>query len=98
MTDDQRKEDNPSERLEEIKREEKEDASSYYAQGESKDNVNEETELSKPVATNLLVRASSFPESELIKGKRVDKSSLVRKYSTHHKVITTNYVPQLFNV
>ena len=49
MTEDKGKEDSPSDRLEEIKREEKEDASSYYAQGESKDNVNEETELSNPV-------------------------------------------------
>ncbi|MZG53308.1 MAG: hypothetical protein F3744_04525 [Nitrospinae bacterium] len=50
MTEDQGKESSPSDRLEEIKREEKEDASSYYAQGDSKDNVNEEAELSRPVA------------------------------------------------
>ena len=49
MADDLEKENNPSDRLEEIKREEQEDASSYYAQGESKDNINEEAELSKPV-------------------------------------------------
>lgn len=49
MTEDQGKENSPSDRLEEIKKEEKEDASSYYAQGESKDNANEEAELSKPV-------------------------------------------------
>ena len=49
-TDDQGKEKKPQERLDEIKREEKEDASSYYSQGSSKDNVNEEAELSKPVA------------------------------------------------
>ena len=49
MADDQGKENDSSDRLEEINREEKEDASSYYAQGESKDNVNEEVELSKPV-------------------------------------------------
>ena len=49
MTEDQGKENSPSDRLDEIKSEEKEDASSYYAQGESKDNVNEEAELSKPV-------------------------------------------------
>ena len=49
MTEDQGKRNTPSDRLEEIKREEKEDASSYYAQGDTKDNVNEETELSKPV-------------------------------------------------
>ncbi len=49
MTEDQGKENSPSDRLDEIKKEEKEDASSYYAQGESKDNVNEEAELSKPV-------------------------------------------------
>ena len=49
MTEDQGKGNTPSERLEEIKREEKEDASSYYAQGDTKDNVNEEAELSKPV-------------------------------------------------
>jgi hypothetical protein len=48
-TDDQGKEKNPQERLDEIKLEEKEDASSYYSQGSSKDNVNEEAELSKPV-------------------------------------------------
>jgi hypothetical protein len=48
-TDDQGKEKNPQERLDEMKREEKEDASSYYSQGSSKDNVNEEAELSKPV-------------------------------------------------
>ena len=39
----------PEDRLEEIKNEEKEDASTYYEQGESKDKVNEEAELSKPV-------------------------------------------------
>ncbi len=49
MTEDQGKENSPSDRLDEIKREEKEDASSYYSQGDSKDNVNEEAELSKPV-------------------------------------------------
>ncbi len=48
-TDDQGKEQTPQERLEEIKREEKEDASEYYAQGASKDNVNEEAEFNKPV-------------------------------------------------
>jgi hypothetical protein len=48
-TDDQGKEKNPQERLDEIKREEMEDASSYYSQGNSKDNLNEEAELSKPV-------------------------------------------------
>ncbi len=47
MTEDQGKEN--SDRLDEIKREEKEDASSYYAQGDSKDKVNEQAELSKPV-------------------------------------------------
>jgi len=49
-TDDQSKEKTPQERLDEIKREEKEDASNYYSQGSSKDNVNEEAELSRPVA------------------------------------------------
>jgi len=49
MADDQGKENSASDRLEEIKKEEKEDASSYYEQGESKDNINEEVELSKPV-------------------------------------------------
>ena len=49
-TDDQGKEETPQERLDEIKREEKEDASDYYSQGSSKDNVNEEAELSRPVA------------------------------------------------
>ncbi len=44
-TDDQGRE----KRLEEIKREEKEDASGYYSQGSSKDNVSEEAEYSKPV-------------------------------------------------
>jgi hypothetical protein len=48
-TDDQGKEKKPQERLDEIKLEEKEDASSYYSQGSSKDNMNEEAELSKPV-------------------------------------------------
>jgi uncharacterized protein YoxC len=53
MTDEQGKDSeasqSPKDRLEEIKREEKEDASTYYQQGESKDKVNEEAELSKPV-------------------------------------------------
>ena len=49
-TDDQSKEKTPQERLDEIKREEKEDASNYYSQESSKDNVNEEAELSRPVA------------------------------------------------
>ena len=49
MTDDQGKENSASDRLEEIKREEEEDASSYYEQGSSKDNINEEAELSRPV-------------------------------------------------
>jgi hypothetical protein len=53
MTDEQRKDSgasqSPKDRLEEIKREENEDASTYYQQGESKDKVNEEAELSKPV-------------------------------------------------
>ena len=53
MTDEQGKDSgasqSPEDRLEEIKSEEKEDASTYYQQGESKDKVNEEAELSKPV-------------------------------------------------
>jgi hypothetical protein len=49
-TDDKGKEKTPQERLDEIKREEKEDASDYYSQGSSKDKVNEEAELSRPVA------------------------------------------------
>ena len=49
MAEDQGKESSPSDRLEEIKREEKEDASNYYSQGELKDNVDEEVEFSKPV-------------------------------------------------
>ena len=49
MTDDQGKENSASDRLEEIKREEEEDASSYYEQGASKDSINEEAELSRPV-------------------------------------------------
>ncbi len=52
-TDDQGKKDEssntPQERLEAIKREEKEDASDYYAQGDSKNKVNEAAEFSKPV-------------------------------------------------
>jgi len=40
----------PEERLQEIKREEKEDASGYYSQEDSKDNVNEAAEFNKPVA------------------------------------------------
>jgi uncharacterized protein YoxC len=54
MTDEQGKDgeasQSPADRLDEIKKEEKEDASTYYAQGESKDKVNQEAELSKPVA------------------------------------------------
>jgi hypothetical protein len=53
MTDEQGKDSeasqSPEDRLEEIKKEEKEDASTYYEQGASKDKVNEEAELSKPV-------------------------------------------------
>ena len=53
MTDEQEKDSgasqSPEDRLKEIKREENEDASTYYQQGESKDKVNEEAELSKPV-------------------------------------------------
>jgi hypothetical protein len=53
MTEEQGKDSETSQssedRLEEIKNEEKEDASTYYEQGESKDKVNEEAELSKPV-------------------------------------------------
>ena len=49
MSDDQGKENSASDRLEEIKREEEEDASSYYEQGASKDSINEEAELSRPV-------------------------------------------------
>jgi hypothetical protein len=52
-TDDQGKKDEssqtPAERMEEMKHEEKEDASSYYAQGDSKGNVNEAAEFSKAV-------------------------------------------------
>lgn len=39
----------PEDRLEEIKKEEREDASSFYAQGESKEEDNIEEEFSKPV-------------------------------------------------
>jgi hypothetical protein len=39
----------PEERLNEIKAEEKEDASDYYTQGDSKSNVNEAAEFNKPV-------------------------------------------------
>ena len=52
-TDDQGKKDEssqtPEERIEEIKNEAKEDASGYYAQEDSKENVNEAVELSRPV-------------------------------------------------
>jgi hypothetical protein len=48
-TDDQGKEKTSEERLDEIKREENEDASNYYSQESSKDKVNEEAELSRPV-------------------------------------------------
>ncbi len=52
-TDDQGKKDEssqtPGERMEEIKREEKEDASDYYAQEDSKDKVNEAAEFNKAV-------------------------------------------------
>ncbi len=52
-TDDQGKKDEssntPQDRLEAIIREEKEDASDYYAQGDSKNKVNEAAEFSKPV-------------------------------------------------
>lgn len=40
---------NPEERLDEIKREEKEDASDYYAQEDSKSKVDEAAEFNKPV-------------------------------------------------
>ena len=53
-TDEQGKQDEssqtPEKRLDEIKNEEKEDASDYYAQGDSKSNVNEAAEFNKPVA------------------------------------------------
>ncbi|MBT5550504.1 MAG: hypothetical protein HOJ79_08490 [Nitrospina sp.] len=53
-TDEQGKQDEssqtPEKRLDEIKNEEKEDASDYYAQGVSKGNVNEAAEFNKPVA------------------------------------------------
>ena len=44
---------NPSsqDRIEEIKKEEQEDPTAYYAQGDAKDGFNEEAELSKPVAS-----------------------------------------------
>ena len=48
-TDDQGKEKTHQERLDEIKREEKEDASDYYSQGSSKNNLDEEAEFSRPV-------------------------------------------------
>ena len=53
-TDEQGKQDEssqtPKDRLDEIKKEEKEDASDYYTQGDSKGNVNEAAEFNKPVA------------------------------------------------
>ena len=52
-TDDQGKKDEssqtPEERIEEIKNEAKEDASGYYAQEDSKDNVSEAAEFNKAV-------------------------------------------------
>ena len=48
-TDDQGKEKTHQERLDEIKREEKEDASDYYSQGSTKNNLDEEAEFSRPV-------------------------------------------------
>ena len=50
MSSDQDKKDNSSEdRIENIKREETEDPTEYYAQGDSKENFDEESEFSKPV-------------------------------------------------
>ncbi|MBT3922498.1 MAG: hypothetical protein HOF21_07965 [Nitrospina sp.] len=53
-TDEQGKQDEssqtPEERLNEIKKEEKEDASGYYSQGDSKSNVDDAAEFNKPVA------------------------------------------------
>ena len=50
MSSDQDKKNNSSEdRIENIKREETEDPTEYYAQGDSKENFDEESEFSKPV-------------------------------------------------
>jgi len=50
MSSDKDKENSSSEeRLENIKQEETEDTTEYYAQGDSKENFNEESEFSKPV-------------------------------------------------
>ncbi len=52
MTSSDQNKDNPSpqDRIEEIKKEEQEDPTAYYSQGDAKDGFNEEAELSKPVA------------------------------------------------
>ena len=51
MTSSNQDNDIPSseDRVEKIKKEEKEDPTAYYAQGDSKDSFNEEIEFSKPV-------------------------------------------------
>jgi hypothetical protein len=52
MTSSDQNKDNssPQDRIEEIKKEEQEDPTAYYSQGDAKDGFNEEAELSKPVA------------------------------------------------
>ena len=51
MSSDQDKKNNSSEdRIENIKREETEDPTEYYAQGDSKENFDEESEFSKPIS------------------------------------------------
>ena len=51
MTSSDQDKENPSseDSVEKIKKEEKEDPAAYYAQGDSKDDFNEEVEFSKPV-------------------------------------------------
>ena len=51
MTSSDQDKENPSteDRVDKIKKEEKEDPTAYYAQGDSKDDFNEEVEFSKPV-------------------------------------------------
>lgn len=49
-TDDQgKKDESPADRLDDIKKEAKEDASGYYAQGDSKEKIDEAAEFGKPV-------------------------------------------------
>ena len=51
MTSSDQDKDNPSseDRIEKIKKEEKEDSAAYYSQGDSKDDYNEEVEFRRPI-------------------------------------------------